>query len=144
MNKELEDYAVESPTQPQTFVFEGNIFEACDAYYETRQARLAADKVAADLKVRETQLQEHLIRELNHQEAAQGVSGSKARVTLKRENTPVVKDWDEFYKWVRENNAFEFLQRRLNTKPVKERWTENEQVPGVGEFPVFKLSVAKV
>ena len=57
--------------------------------------------------------------------------------------TPTGSDWDRFYKWVAENDAFDFLERRIKAASVKEYMDAHEGgvPPGVS---VYREYVARV
>lgn len=117
--------------------------QAADLLYRLKQARLEADKVAKDLKDRENKLKAYLIAELP-QSDAKGVVGQLARATIKSKNVPVVEDWDAFYKHIQATGQFELMQRRVSDSAVKERWDNDETVPGVGYIITKDISLNKV
>lgn len=116
--------------------------QLADVYHDLRTRRLAADKVAAGLKADETAAEQLLINEMQLQKIT-AVGGSTLRVSLnlnEPDYVPHVKDWDKFYEYIKQNNAFELLERRPGKAACRERWDDGKQVPGVEKFPVFKLS----
>ena len=56
---------------------------------------------------------------------------------------PSVTDWDEVYKYIKDNDAFYLLQRRMNAAPYRELLGTEEQVPGVEALTVKKLGLLK-
>lgn len=112
-----------------------------DAYILKRSERLLADKVAENLKKEETALQKQLI-DICIKGGAKALGGTKGVVNYERDNKPTVVDWEKLYTYIRENNAFELLQRRLGEKAVEERWEDDISIPGVGTFPVDKLTIS--
>jgi len=44
---------------------------------------------------------------------------------------PMVGDWAAFYEYIRSNNAFDLLHRRITDTAVKLRWDDGIQIPGV-------------
>ena len=115
-----------------------------DAYVTKRDARLLADKTAAALKTDETILHDALMQQFQ----LQGVKSlGSARFGVKMagpEYQPSVKDWPALYAYIKENDAFELLERRPGKGACRERWDAGEIIPGVEKFPVYKLSVSKV
>jgi hypothetical protein len=115
---------------------------AADQLYTTIQKRLTAQKKVDALKAQETALKDHIIRELPKSEV-KGVVGRIAKVTVRQDNIPSVKDWDKFYAYIHRNKAYEMLQRRVKADAVKERWENKKKVPGVEPFGVTKVSCTK-
>lgn len=112
-----------------------------DAYILKRAERLTADKVAEKLKKEETELQKALI-DICIKGGAKALGGSKGVVNYERTNKPTVTDWEKLYQYIREHNAFELLQRRLGEGAVTERWDDDITIPGVGTWPVDKLTIS--
>ena len=120
--------------------------ELADLYHEYKTKRLAADKVAANLKSSEAAAHELLIQQMLLQKAS-AVGGKLLRVSVdldKPDYVPTVKDWPAFYAYIQETGAFELLERRPGKAACRERWEAQEEVPGVEKFPVYKLSTSKV
>lgn len=119
------------------------IAQVVDLYAKTREKRLAMEKEVETVAKVEAALRDHLIREIP-KGAATGVSGKIARVEIYTDEVPQVEDWNKFYTYVKKNNAFDLLQRRLNGKAVEERWNAKKKVAGVGVFKAVKISLTKV
>lgn len=119
------------------------IGEAVDLYYTTRLARLAAEKVAADIDADEKLLREHLINTIP-KSAASGIAGRLARATIVPKIVPTVEDWDAFHKYVIKTKDFSLLQKRLGEAAIRERWDAGKKVPGVIAFNAVTVSLNKV
>lgn len=124
---------------------------ACaDKLFEVREARLAQQKIVDALKADETLLQNHIIDNLAKGDA--GAVGKHHKVVVKTEDVPQVKDWESFYAYVKANNAFDLLQRRINPAAVKDREeallenkrAKNKTIPGIEKFKAVKLSLTKI
>lgn len=114
--------------------------DVADLYHTTRADRLAADKVAGNLKTLESQAEQLLIDQMLKQEIT-AAGGKRLRVGLSTPDyAPTVKDWDAFYQYIQDTGAFELLERRPGKAACRERWEAGEQVPGVEKFPVYKLT----
>jgi len=117
---------------------------ACaDLLYETREARLQLQRQCERLEKGESALKEHFINTLPKSNTS-GIAGLIARIQIEVKPIPQVEDWDAFYKYVKINNAFELLQRRLNESAVKERWEDHVELPGVVVFNAKKVSCVKI
>lgn len=117
---------------------------ACaDLLYTLRAERLEIQKKVAEYEEQEKELKNYIINNLPKSNAT-GISGKAANVRVITEDIPVVEDWGKFYAYVKKNNAFDMLQRRLNTKAVEERLEAKKKVSGVGVFTATKVSCTKV
>lgn len=117
---------------------------ACaDALYTTRQERLVEQKDIKLYEEFEKRLKEHIITELPKSDST-GVSGKVANAKVISDVIPTAEDWDKLYAYIKKNNRFDLLQRRLNEQAVMEMWEEGKEIPGVGRFNVLKISVTKV
>ena len=68
----------------------------------------------------------------------------RAEFVLKQ--APKVEDWDSFYAWIRENNRFDMLHKRVSSAPVVELFQCKEPLPDgvtVTEWDEIKVSAIK-
>lgn len=114
-----------------------------DQYFKLRRQRLDFEKEADKIKKKESKLKDQLIESMNKQEvdSATGVLGT---VSITRPEVPRANDWPAFYAWIRKNNAFELLQRRVNEANVAERLEQKPQlrktgIPGIEFVKVVKF-----
>lgn len=119
--------------------------QLADHYWSTREKRLAADKVAKDLKDEESRTEATLIKEMREQQLT-AIGGKRVRLAIptEPEYVPAVKDWDAFYRHVLQTADFSLLHKRVGTTACKERWDAGEQIPGVERYAVYKLSKSGV
>ena len=114
-------------------------------YTKARAARLEADKKVDALKQTEKEAHQ-AIMDYFHGKAALLETGSVVDgylYQLKTSDEPTVEDWPKLYAHIKRTGNFEMLYRRVNPAAVKERWDDGKAVPGVGKFPVEKLSITK-
>ena len=117
---------------------------ACaDLLYETKNKRLAAQKVVDELAKQESLLKEHLINTLPKGEAS-GVAGKVARVSIGTKEVPQVEDWDKLYAYIKKTGSFDLLQRRLSEGSVTERLDAKVKVPGIKLFKATTVSLNKL
>ena len=114
-----------------------------DEYCVKRENRLEADKYAKQLKADETELKERVIAEMLKHDCGM-VGGTYKKVTVQTKLKPMAADWEQVYGYIREHDAFELLQRRLNEGAVKERLEAGEDLTGVEFYELNDLSVAKL
>lgn len=110
----------------------------------------------ADLKVkkalaqREVDALDETIKELEHgimgamdSAGVAMASGTKARVVIKEDAQPSVKDWDALYAYIKANDAFFLLQRRVSATAFREA-TKSEPVPGIQSVTTRSLSITSI
>jgi hypothetical protein len=114
-----------------------------DEYGRARQARLDLDKQAKRAKEDEDLKAAKIIdvMQRGHMAAA---GGQEIIVKLREKDRPIVKDWRELYHYIRENDYFMLLQKRLHESAIKELQEEGENIPGLGSFKTHTLTVSKV
>lgn len=123
-----------------TLLTANQLGQLADAYQVTRAERLVADKIAANLKKDESIAEALLIEQMRIQEIT-AAGGSLLRVSIGEPDlVPTVKDWTAFYAHIQATGDFSLLERRPGKAACRERWDAGEQVPGVDQFPVYKLS----
>ena len=120
-----------------------NLPDIIEQFAAKKAERLAADKVAQALKHEEVELQNEICKLLKDS-GLTGAGGATHKVTLKTIDKPVAQDWDEIYTYIKEEDAFDLLQRRLTEGAVKARWEEDIDIPGIATYPVDKLTLSKV
>lgn len=114
-----------------------------DDYKDTRDTRLAMQKDVDKMHDKEKMFAGQILTTLR--DAASPVMGGSTHQCIRKvTNEPAVDDWDLLYAHILETKEWDLLQRRLGTAAVKERWDQAEEVPGVGSFPVEKLSLTKL
>lgn len=115
--------------------------ELADLYAAKRQERIQAGKVAKKLEDEENQLKGELMNAMIKDKMA-AVGGRVSVVNIKTTDEPTVTDWPKLYEFIKEHDAFDLLHRRLTGTAVKLRWEDDITVPGIGTFPVSKLTVS--
>ncbi len=128
---------------PKKFKMPRTAAQAADLLYQVREQRLAMQRDVDELAKVETQLKDFFINSLPKSDAS-GIAGRLARVQITTKIIPTVEDWDKLYAFVKKQNAFYLLQRRVSESAVKELWENNKQVPGVGQFLAPSVSCTKL
>lgn len=120
---------------------------ACaDKLYKLREERYELGKKIKEIEAEESEIKDYIINNLSKQDS-KGVSGKVANVKIKTDEVPVVNDWDAFYKFVVKNKAFDMLQKRINTKAVRDRIEDTKDFAkkaGVGSFTTISVSITKL
>lgn len=115
-----------------------------DQLYEKQQLRYKLQNEAKKMKKDEEELEASIIAALAASDFTTGVSGKIAYAQMVEKEKIVAEDWDEIYKYVLKNKAFELLQRRLSDEAVKDRWNNDDIVPGIGKIRIKDLSLKKL
>lgn len=113
-----------------------------DKLYELRAARLAEEKKIDAMKKEEEALREAIFEDLRVAKLEKA-SGKVATVSRVSKTVGKVTDWQKFYAFIRKNDAFELLQRRVNDSSYRERLDAGERVDGVEPEVVASLNVTK-
>ena len=114
-----------------------------DKYQEVRASRLAKEKEAEAIKTKETEILEGILGALRESNT-EAIGGSTHLAKRVVKDEPMVEDWEILHLHIQTTGEFELLHRRLTATAVKERWDMDVEVPGVGAFPVEKLSLTKL
>lgn len=118
-----------------------------DEYAQTRQFRLACEKVVEPITERETELREHMIRNLEKSRADgkdTGAAGRLYRVQIKDKEIPKVNDWNKFWDYIAINKRFDLLQKRPSDKAIMAMVEADQMPPGIETVLIPDVSVTKV
>lgn len=121
----------------------GHLGEVVDLYARVRDLRLELEKEISPIRKRESELREHLINNIDRSKS-KGAVGKRYRAVINEKTKPSVEDWQKVYEFIKENNSFNILQRRLNDQAISELWEEGVEVPGVGKVIIPTLSIRKL
>jgi hypothetical protein len=118
------------------------VYQKIKASYAEEQARWTA--VEADYKSKLEDLQNFMLDEMN-KSGVDTLGTALGTVYRKKKVIPQGSDWDAFYKWVGENDAFDFLERRIKAKSITDYMEEHENAlpPGVSVFTKYDVGVRR-
>ena len=112
--------------------------------------RTKKSQIEAEAKAKVDEIKEVLAKIegwLQRQADAQGVTSFKTDVGtafLSTSDFAPVADWDAVLQWVKDNNAFEVFERRVNKSAIREHIEVNNAVPpGVNYGTRIDVSVRK-
>lgn len=115
-----------------------------DLLHDVSELRIAMNKQVEAIKAREAEIEEHLIATFDETKGNTGASGQRYRAELMVESKVKINDWGVFTSYVRKNDLFTLLQKRLSEKAVEEQMTaENRLLPGLEKFRHKWISVTK-
>jgi|KBSMisStaDraftv2_1062788.scaffolds.fasta_scaffold00151_52 hypothetical protein len=95
-------------------------------YQNVHHARMLLDEESKKLKVDE----DALLDKLTAGKVESGTYGAY-RLTVNRKSVPRCTDWSNFYAYIRQNNSFDMLHKRLTESAVMARVEAGEYVPGL-------------
>lgn len=133
-----------------------NLGRCVDLYHDVRTLRLAMEKEVAEIQKREAEVREHIVNNLSKSDE-RGAVGMRYMARVKNKTvfkflsaapndfgTPA-DGWGLFTSWVKKNDAFHFIQKRLNeTSCATMLETEGRLPPGLEKMEVPDISVTKV
>jgi len=124
-----------------------NMGAVADEYAQTRQFRLAMEKIVEPVQERESELRQYMIKNLEKSRDEgkdTGAAGKLYRVQIKDKETPKVTDWTVFHGYIQETGRFDLLQKRLSDKAIMEMVDADEKPDGIETVLVPDVSVTKV
>lgn len=99
-----------------------------------------------ELKARKVELERQVMSmlEVGEKSAYVGVG----TVSVKEEIQPKITDWDALYEYIKSNDAFFLMPRKINSAPYREALEASinglaDPIPGVEPVTIRKLSVTK-
>lgn len=116
--------------------------EAIDTLYQARAARLAMAKEVKELQVKEAQAKTEVLSLLIESGLAKA-SGKLATAGITTEDVPYIKDWDQVYKYIKENDRFDLLQKRIGVVAWRDLFKDGVLVPGTEAAVDVDLSLTK-
>jgi hypothetical protein len=91
-----------------------------------------------EIKEREDEIARDLIREME-EVGLKRMANESATISVATENVPDVTDWDAFYEFISNNQAFELLHKRVSATAFREL-SQTQEVPGVQTRELTKLN----
>lgn len=121
-----------------------SIGRCADLYHDTRALRLAMEKEVEPVKAFESKVKQHLIDNLSKSEDT-GAAGLRYRAQIVMKRIPRIADWGVVTAWIRKNDRFDMLQKRLAEKAVVDFMEQEDRlVPGTEAVNVPDVSVTKI
>ena len=118
------------------------------AYVKLRDARAELNKQfeAKDTVLKDAQkILENAMLRMMQDSKVESVRTDSGTFYRQEEVTPTGQDWEAFYAWVLEHNAFDALERRIKKTFIKEYMDANDKAlpPGVSVFREFVVRVRR-
>jgi len=115
---------------------------AIDSLYEARERRLNLDRQVKELKQQEAQIKMDILDLLGVSGLAKA-SGYLATASVKTSTIPIITDWDKVHEFIRTQNRFDLLQKRVAVIAWRELYDSGELVPGTESVEDVDLSLTK-
>lgn len=116
--------------------------EAIDALYQARAARLLKAKEVKELQAAEAEAKAQVLRLLG-ESGLEKASGKLATAGIVTEDIPYIKDWDLVYDYIKANNRFDLLQKRIGVIAWRDLFKDGVLVPGTEAAVDTDLSLTK-
>jgi len=116
--------------------------EAIDLLYTTRAARLTLARELKDMTTTEKEAK-FIVLKLLEEAGLQKASGEIATAGILVDDVPFIKDWNEVYAFIREQNRFDLLQKRIGVVAWRDMYKEGILVPGTEAVIDTDLSLTK-
>jgi hypothetical protein len=125
------------------YVLPPSAAECADLLYRSRERRLEMQRETEKIAKLESQISNWFVETLPAGQT--GVAGRVARVQVETKAVAQVADWDRLYAYVKKNNAWELLQRRLSEGAAKERLDAGQgDKAGLTVFLAKKVSCTRI
>lgn len=116
--------------------------QAIDSLYQARAARLVKAKEVKDLQIVEATAKVEVLKLLGEAGLAKA-SGMLATAGITIEDIPFIKDWDAVYGYIKINDRFDLLQRRIGVVAWRDLYKDGILVPGTEQAIDTDLSLTK-
>lgn len=118
---------------------------ACaDLLHDVRAVRLAMQHEVEAVQARENEIREHIINNLGTSQDT-GAAGQRYRAQIVIKQVFHVTDWGILHSWIRKNDRFDLLQKRLNMKPAEDWYAEEKRtLPGTELVLSKDVSITKI
>lgn len=123
--------------QPQT------LGAKIDALHALREQKRELETEVKALNDQMKGLEADIMSQLDDQETLMS-RGRAAQVTVTEQVVGTVQDWDAFYEYIVDNDAFHLLQRRVANAAYREMVEAGDEIPGTEPFTKRSLSLRKI
>jgi hypothetical protein len=113
-----------------------------DALYATREKRLDLDKQSKILKEQEQEMR-NIVLELLENAGLKKASGQMATCGIKTNTIPIVTDWDQLFTYIRDNDRFDLIQKRISVLAWRETLDNTGLIPGTEAVEQVDISLTK-
>ncbi len=123
------------------------IGDCIDLAYNARAERMAFQKEMEArlevLKAKEAEIEAYIIDNFDAQ-AINKAGGNVATASVNLMVLPSVKDWPKVWAFIKKNDAWDLLEKRMAKVAFRERLEAKQVIPGVEVFQKKTLSLTKI
>lgn len=119
---------------------ETNIGTIIDSMHAIREQKRELNAQIKYLDASYEELKTKLLEKMDSEGMLQSKS-NLATATITTTVVPQVEDWDAVFDYVKQNDAFYLLQKRINSGPYRELLQMDEQLPGTKPFTKVDISL---
>lgn len=116
--------------------------QAIDALYAARAARLAKADEVKQLQAEEAAARQRVL-EMLQTTGLSKASGAQATASITTSDIPFVKDWDAIHAYIKENDRFDLLQKRIGVVAWRDLYKDGILVPGTEAAVDTDISLTK-
>lgn len=110
---------------------------------ERQEKSRAYDAEIGEMKANEKLLEDHILNSFSKSDI-DGAKGKIATAAIKRSTVGKITDWPTLCKYVKENDAWDLLYKRITNEAYNARLEVGEAVPGTEPFQKMDLSLTKI
>jgi hypothetical protein len=111
-----------------------------DSLYRLRETIREVNEKLKDLEEQKRALEETIVGEMDVLQVDKS-AGKLGSVTISEQEIASIEDWDAFNAFIKRNNYFFLLQRRVNNAPYRELLAERKNKPIPGAKTIVKRSL---
>jgi hypothetical protein len=117
-----------------------NLGDLIEQAHQLREVIRGDERKINALKEDFKELSSQIIVQMDEQ-GAKRIGGLSANVSISEQDVPTVKDWDAVYDYIKNENAFYLLQKRMSAAAFRELLNLGHEVPGVEIYKDRKLNL---
>jgi hypothetical protein len=68
-------------------------------------------------------------------------NGNKGTISIAQYEVPIVDNWEQVYRYIKQYNAFDLLQRRITSAAWRDRLDEGEKIKGIQPMTQNRLRI---
>jgi len=119
-----------------------NLGTLIDDLYAVRAKRLELGKQLKELQALESLAKQRVLNALNDNGLAKA-SGEFATASIQTTDIPIIVDWEPVYEYIKSNNRFDLLQKRIGVVAWRDLFNDGILVPGTEQGIDTDLSLTK-
>ena len=113
-----------------------------DKLYSIREERLAIERRVKEMKSSEMDLRNKILEALENS-GLKKASGAVATCGIKVATIPIVTDWDQVFNYIKNNDRFDLVQKRISVLAWRSTFEEGETVPGTEAVEDIDVTLTK-